>query len=223
MPGILAMMTVHFLDYRHFINEREELLAVNPLMKNAGKGGRELWVNLNAPPGAERDLLKRHLAVDSFFDYIDFAAHEGVTIQHGAGRQGGMNLGYYGTYIYWLVETLIVAGIVFGMTRRPAQEPFCHLTNEWKTAKCGDNFFVPIEVGSTTAATALKEGELGKLCRDQSCWNQYHGSNRTGASLRAGQPQPFRPMHPRSQARQVRGRQERTAGREGTGRGHLPS
>ncbi|HQR08864.1 MAG TPA: hypothetical protein PLN21_18735 [Gemmatales bacterium] len=176
LAGILAMLTVHYLDYRQFIEEREGLMANIPIMKNAGKKGRELWVNLNAPPGAERDLLKRHLAVESFFDYIDFAAHEGVTIKHGAGNNnGGANLGYYGTYIYWLVETLIVAGIVFGMTRKPAQEPFCNLTNEWKTAKCGDNFLVPIEVGSATAATALKEGDLGKLAEIKA-----QGANSTG-------------------------------------------
>lgn len=175
LAGILAMMTVHFLDYREFLNTREEQMAGNPFLKNVGKNGRNLLVNLNMPAGHEREQMKRFLAVESFLDYIDFAAHEGVTIQHGAGRQGGMNLGYYGTYIYWIVETLIVAGIVFGMTRKPAQEPFCTLTNEWKTAKCGDNFFVPIEVGSGTAASALKEGELGKLAEIKA-----QGANATG-------------------------------------------
>jgi len=175
LAGILAMLTTHFLDYRHFIDEREAIMAGNPFLKNVGKNGRNLLLNLNVQNPAERERIKRELDVDSFFEYIDYAAHEGVTLQHGAGRQGGLNLGYYGTYIYWLVETLIVAGIVFAMTRKPAQEPFCTLTNEWKSAKCGDNFFVPIEVGSATAATALKDGELGKLAEIKA-----QGANATG-------------------------------------------
>lgn len=169
LAGILAMLTVHFLDYRQFMEDRE----ADPLLKNVGKNGRNLIAAL--APAGERELIKKELAVDNLFDYIDYAAHRGVTIQHGAGRQGGMNLGYYGTYIYWIVEMLIVAGIVFGMTRKPAQEPFCTLTNEWKSAKCGDNFFVPIEVGSATAATALKEGDLGKLAEIKAA-----GANSTG-------------------------------------------
>lgn len=175
LAGILAMLTVHYLNYRQFMDEREEALAGNLIMKNAGKQGRNLMVNLAVPAGPERDRIKRELDVESFPEYIDFAAHEGVTIQHGAGRQGGMNLGYYGTYIYWIVETLIVAGIVFAMTRKPAQEPFCTLTNEWKVARCGDNFLVPIEIGSATAATALKEGDLGKLAEIKA-----QGANSTG-------------------------------------------
>ncbi len=175
LAGILAMLTAHFLDYRHFIEEREAVVAGNPFLKNVGKNGRNLMLNLNVQNAGERERIKRELDVDSFIDYIDYAAHEGVTIQHGAGKQGGINLGYYGTYLYWLVEMLIVAGIVYGMTRKPAQEPFCNLTNEWKTAKCGDNFFVPLEVGSTTAAAALKDGELGKLAEIKA-----QGANATG-------------------------------------------
>jgi len=169
LAGILAMMTVHFLQYREFMEEREAMIQKDPLFKNAGKGGRKLLLL-----GAGADI-KRRMDVESFPDYIDCAAHEGVTIQHGAGRQGGMNLGYYGTYIYWIVETLIVACIVFGMTRKPAQEPFCTLTNDWKIARCGDNFQVPIEVGSATAAAALKEGDLGKLAEIKA-----QGANSTG-------------------------------------------
>lgn len=172
LAGILAMMTVHYLDYRAFLDDREDFIQQDPVLKNAGKGGRKLLIALGGEPA-----FKRRMAVESFPDYIEFAAHEGVTIKHGAGNNngGGLNLGYYGTYIYWLVETLIVAGIVFGMTRKPAQEPFCTLTNEWKSAKCGDNFFVPIEVGSATAATALKEGELGRLAEIKA-----QGANATG-------------------------------------------
>ncbi len=175
LAGILAMLTVHFLQYRSFLDEREVALAGNMIMKNAGKQGRNLMLNLAVPAGPERDRIKRELDVESFPEYIDFAAHEGVTIQHGAGRQGGMNLGYYGTYIYWIVEALIVGCIVFGMTRKPAQEPFCTLTNDWKVAHCGDNFLVPIEVGSATAAAALKEGDLGKLAEIKA-----QGANSTG-------------------------------------------
>lgn len=157
LAGILAMLTVHFLDYRQFLDARE----ADPFLKNVGKQGRDLLVAL--APAADREMVKRELAVENFFDYMDYSAHVGVSIKKAGGNDKGMNLGYIGTYIYWAVEALIVAGIVFSMTRKPAHEPFCPLTNEWKVPRCGDNFAVPTEVGIDQTTQALKEGALGQL------------------------------------------------------------
>lgn len=156
LAGILAMTTTHYLDYREFVNLIQE---------------NKFNVHMGAifAPKEENALAKKMLKVKSFADYIDFAAEQGVSIRRAAGgNDKGMNLGYYGTYIYWLVETLIVAGIVFTMTRKPAQEPFCQLTNEWKTERCGDNFMVPQELGLDAVAEALKNGELGKIAEVKS-------------------------------------------------------
>lgn len=161
LAGILAMLTQHYLDYRQF---NEEVL----------KDKVNLQLGALMAPAGDRELIKRALAVNSFFSYIDFKAHEGVQIKRarGGANDKGSNLGYVGTYIYWAVETLIVAGIVFSMTRKPALEPFCPITNEWKTARCGDNFNVPQELGIDAVADTLKEGALGKLAEVKA-----HGAN----------------------------------------------
>lgn len=150
LAGILAMLTSHYLEYRKFNNDL-----------NDNRGMAQL--NVLVAPKEEKELLKRLLAVKSFPDFIDAKAHEGVTIKRGAGNGKGLNLGYIGSYIYWLVEMGIVAGIVFAMTRSPAREPFCTSSNEWKTERCGDNFAVPQELGVDAVVSAVRDGAVGKL------------------------------------------------------------
>lgn len=161
LAGILAMTTQHYLTYRSFMAE------IDPVRQ-------EIKDNLNQIPPAERAQIQRIIAVDSFPSFIDYQAHEGVSINRarGGNNDKGINLGYIGTYIYWGIETLIVAGIVLVATRKTALEPFCSVTNEWKTPRCGDNFMVPMELGIQPVAEALKEGALGKVAEVQA-----HGAN----------------------------------------------
>ncbi len=150
LAGILAMLTAHFLEYRHFMDEM-----------NNNRGMAQL--NLLVAPKEEKENIRRMIAVKSFPDFIDAQAHAGVSIKRAAGNDKGMNLGYIGSYIYWLVEMAIVAGVVFAMTKKPAREPFCTASNEWKTERCGDNFAVPQELGVDAVVSAVREGAVGKL------------------------------------------------------------
>lgn len=162
IAGILAMLTQHYLAYHDFINDP----LLGPVRAEFRKNPKVVDFNLMLVPADQRQLLIRGLKVDSFLDFVDFQAHEGVSIKRAAaGNDKGLNLGYVGTYIYWAVETLIVAGIVFAMTRKPALEPFCSLSNEWKTVKCGDNFGVPLSLGVDQAAQLVKDGMLGQLAQ----------------------------------------------------------
>ncbi len=73
----------------------------------------------------------RALQADNVWKYIDMQAHIGVELKRG-GAGNGANLGYVGSYIYWGLEALIVAGIAFSMMRTAAAEPFCRECRSWK-------------------------------------------------------------------------------------------
>jgi hypothetical protein len=93
-----------------------------------------------------------------FVRFVDSRAREGVTIGHGRARGGnGMNLGYAGSYIYWLVEMGFVGFIAFGLMRTASQQPLCELCQGWKkerTVGC-------LPDGNTDVASgALLEGHL---------------------------------------------------------------
>jgi len=68
----------------------------------------------------------------SFLQYLDQQATQGVVLGQ---RGGGFNLGYTGSWIYWVVEMLIVAGIsLLGMVGS-AMTPFCVKCDRWKEEK----------------------------------------------------------------------------------------
>jgi hypothetical protein len=93
LAGLLAMVSMHFFDYRRAMD--------------------------GAPPGFEM----------SFLQYLDFEANQGVVI----GRaNSGFNIGYVGTWIYWGVETLIVAGFSLLGMAGVAAAPFCRGCETWK-------------------------------------------------------------------------------------------
>lgn len=151
LAGVLAVLTTHYMDYRSAMKEIE-------VQRNAGAA-----INLHFGPQEQRDIRRKMMEMKSFADYLDLQATIGVTLKRGAGKDKGINLGYVGSYIYWLVEMGIVAGIVFAMTRSPAREPFCTSSNEWKTERCGDNFAVPQELGVDAVVSAVRDGAVGKL------------------------------------------------------------
>jgi hypothetical protein len=104
----------------------------------------------------------RFLAGD-LLDYLDLRATAGVTISHTGGGQGGMNLGYVGSWIYWVVETAIAAAIAGVVVRLPTASPFCAACGVWKEARPLGSLEAPLPV----AKSAVEEGEVARLmeCR----------------------------------------------------------
>lgn len=152
--GILCFLTQQYLDYRQFLRERD----MERFEFKAKLQANEQFQKLVKKNNAERQFNNALVAmqVESFPEYIDFQAQMGVTIKK-------INLGYYGTSIYWFVELLIITGIIFSMVRSMARQPFCLLTNSWKTERCGVTFPIPAELGTGAITAALEEGALGKI------------------------------------------------------------
>jgi hypothetical protein len=163
LGGIVAMVMVHYFDYQEFKGQIEKL---SPEWKEFAQ----------LPPDqqkvAEADLLAQAtdrekaaeflhaLRIHDFPHYIDYQAEQGVQIKSTHGGSGkGLNLGYYGSYIYWLVELGIVAGFTFGLVKTQAGQPFCADCMLWKKPRMLGLLAGPPQ----PAIEGVNSGELAKI------------------------------------------------------------
>lgn len=146
--GLLATMTTHVFDYRHFESEMvanygDNLAAMRELAiklpqfqlqreRFQREGRQELLALLDDVEGDEE--LRRALQVTSLWSYMDFAAWLGVEIAPPHARDG-LNLGRAGTWIYWLVEGAIITWVAYQMMRTAASRPYCLNCHQWKEAE----------------------------------------------------------------------------------------
>jgi hypothetical protein len=105
--GALAVLTMHLCDYQQTRRQ------------------------LQADPASVPETMRRRLAeTDSLGAYLDATAHAGVTVCDRSDT--GFNLGYLGTYAYWAVELVVVAGLGLFGARAAALRPFCAGCGRWK-------------------------------------------------------------------------------------------
>ena len=157
--GALAMFMMHYFDQQKF---RDEVMTAQPEFSqvvNMSPAERQQIIDDMDP--ADRPESVRFLrAAESVPGYLDLQAYYGVTIgKPGQSGDSGINLGYYGSYIYWLIELLVVAGITYAMVRGATQEPFCADCEQWKNPKVLG--FFAAEPALATAA--VQSGNLAKI------------------------------------------------------------
>jgi hypothetical protein len=133
LSGIMAMGTMHYVNYQRALDAVAKKLPV------------------------DRDKLEEHIG---FAKYLDLNAQEGVTIGRAARNDKGMNLGYAGSYIYWLAEIFVVAGVAWVMMRKTAAAPFCADCNTWKNEQPLAMVMAPSE---ELAVRAVEEGDVVSL------------------------------------------------------------
>jgi hypothetical protein len=149
LAGVFASVAMHYGDYVQFQRERdavpehirqiagligERAPNVQPLNPPPVKPGDPPVKPLDKALLADLQELGKQMKVTNFFEYVDYAAHVGVSLKRAGHGDQGMNLGYIGTYIYWIVEALIVALVALAMTHKSASEPFCTACERWKTS-----------------------------------------------------------------------------------------
>ncbi|WP_428939475.1 hypothetical protein [Fontivita pretiosa] len=160
LGGALAMSLMHYFDYESF---RKELAQVDPQLLQIAQLPPEQRQQLIRDDLAEQDrqaleALFEAAQVKTFFDYMEMEARHGVELKK-TGRGQGLNLGYYGSYIYWIVEILIVAGITFGMVKNATSQPFCAACDQWKQSRVLGFFS-----GDPAAATrSIQAGDLNQM------------------------------------------------------------
>lgn len=161
--GVLAMFMSHYFDQQQFRREVLRTDVLSQLMELTPDKRAQVLVLL--PPGvraqAERDLR----AADSVLGYLDREAYYGVRI----GDVGGtsevgtrpLNLGYVGSYLYWIIETLIVAIITYFMVLEPTKVPYCVNCERWKSGNVLGFFTDP----PGDVAAAVESGDLARIQR----------------------------------------------------------
>ena len=162
LGGALAMLLMHYFDYRTFKDDTVGKLHpdIVELAKAPPAEQQRQLAPLNAEDRSNVELALRAARVDGFGSYLDFNAHVGVQINKAtSGKDKGLNLGYYGSYTYWAIEVLIVAGITFAMVRKATATPFCRDCDQWKNAKVLGGF----TGDATAAAAAVNAGDLSAL------------------------------------------------------------
>jgi hypothetical protein len=126
----VALAVVHYVMFRHFLAELEKTM-----------------------PGA----AELRFSWPALVSFIDQSAVAGVEIIDRGNKP--MNLGYYGSYIYWLLEIVLVAVIAGAIIASRAAEPFCTACQSWKTVRPLGRIQVPRDV----ALEVITSGELGRL------------------------------------------------------------
>jgi hypothetical protein len=167
VAGALAMLAMHYNDFKHFESVLRQDLG--PMADEAFMVARNIDAVLapgsNATPDEVAFALElrndpqflRVMQVDSLPKFLDYYAEMGVEIGNGPG-QANMNLGYYGSYIYWFVEAALVAGFAFGLMRNSASEPYCADCMQWKSPFVAGFYADPDRV-----VRALESGRLERF------------------------------------------------------------
>src|SRR5262249_53278076 len=122
LGGFSAMLAMHYAEYLYFRSQVRPVIA--PFL--------QLPEDVREALRAAGPRAQPFKMYESFFGFMDGAAEQGVEIKSTRGGGKETNLGYVGSWIYWGLEVLIIAGISFAMVRSKASEPFCTDCGTWK-------------------------------------------------------------------------------------------
>lgn len=156
--GILIYGSYHFAGYLNF---REEVKTM--ILEDAGITAADIlpedWVYLDEFIDT---FLEEEYGQPGFLGYMMLAAEEGVSISPmTSSNDKGINLGQTGTWIYWVVELLIIVGIALVGGRNAALNPYCENCDQWmeKEKLIGT---LPTASGGLAAMLA-KQGDFRQL------------------------------------------------------------
>ena len=137
LAALAGVTSMHLGEYSYYQaalaevdpDERQFALTVKAFE------GREhelpiLFQEYLADPDYDHEYYEQ-LQVETFPEYMEMTASQGIEIGSVKKRRGSINLGYQGTIIYWLLEALAIAVIATGMVWRSATNPFCSGCDQW--------------------------------------------------------------------------------------------
>lgn len=141
LGGFFAMLSMHYLGYMEFESgmpqnpqERAFLRALGDMSPEELEKIRDIrpeFVHKFQDPA-----IRARLQVDDFPSYMHAQAVGGVTISRASSSTDkGMNLGYWGSWIFWIVEVVVVAGLAVAIQSLAARQPFCRRCQTWKESR----------------------------------------------------------------------------------------
>ncbi len=115
------------------------------------------WFDYQRVLADRQNGMAQALPADGLLSFLDGQASEGLNVT--SLRGGGFNLGYFGTWLYWGVELVLVAGLAVFGPFLGAAEPFCEDCNSWKKERP----LGTLHGDGAAAAAALTAGDVGRL------------------------------------------------------------
>lgn len=104
----------------------------------------------------------------TFGQFLDAQATAGVQLLGRAGRGGGINIGYVGSFIYWGLEFVVVVGMCAALGVIIAGSPFCTDCKRWKDkVDLGTRMIAMDGPKAQTIELLQKDFEQGELARLQ--------------------------------------------------------
>ena len=168
MASIGACSAMHLTDYTTLqsklqeipAEEREFALALKDFQSRDDVEMPLMYRQALADP--EYAEFLKVVQVETFPEYMLYEADQGVSISSARNmNDDGINLGFTGTIVYWLIEMLIIAGAATSICWAQATAPFCSECDSWMR----ERLLGEVGMDSKQVAKALEDGRIATLDR----------------------------------------------------------
>jgi hypothetical protein len=138
VAGCFCFLAMHYCNHLRF---ERRLSDVPVAVREIARSFDQLITEVDRLPDDVRQIVTqlraapetlRALRVSSFLDFMNLQAETGVTIAGRGGRANGTNLGYAGSIIYWIAESLFLAVVATAIMTSAAATPYCAQCHSWK-------------------------------------------------------------------------------------------
>jgi len=167
IASLVAVTAVHASNYAFFQNDLKQVpaeeLEIAMVMKDYAQRGEILPLRLQDLPADEEERQYwKWLQVESFGEYLQMEAEVGISFSKVTMPNSGMNIGFTGTIIYWLFESLMIASVATGLVWKASSKPFCVECDQW----CHEKHLGELSVNSQRVKTLLENGRIDSLSRE---------------------------------------------------------
>lgn len=123
LAGIIIYGTFQYGNYLTFRAQASEIL-VKKLTAEYGKPDN------NVANQIVDSFLEKETGYSNFLGYVLLQAKNGISIGH-LFSSSYSNIGPFFTWIYWLIEIVIIFGMGIGSAKNTASQPFCEMHDRW--------------------------------------------------------------------------------------------
>jgi hypothetical protein len=165
VAGIACVVTMHAANYSQFV---KALNRDEPADRQIAILVREFEGRFDTLPEAIREVVSnckfppeklRRLQVNSLGEYVHDRASAGVRLNFRSDDNGGIKLGYAGSFAYWLLEAVLIASVAGTLLWFKRSKPLCVQCNEWRSERTLGSVFVDAK----RVADLIQQGNFDAL------------------------------------------------------------